>query len=200
VSSAAADDRLEPFRRKANQRRNRRLWLMPAFLVLGAVSGVVLGPVLAEHQGRPHRHLPWYVGVLAVVLTLVVVALEWLVIAWLHRRRHGKWLPEPIALLGADRPTRRRVRKAFRTGRLPDDPTDRALTVDAAQRIRRVRWVLVLWLVLIVSQLLVAIFDPRRPVRIFAAVFVVVYAVYGGVFWLAERRAARILEAGNIDG
>jgi hypothetical protein len=43
----ATDDLLEPFRRRANQRRNRRLWLMPAFLVLGAVSGVVLGPVVA---------------------------------------------------------------------------------------------------------------------------------------------------------
>jgi hypothetical protein len=134
-----------------------------------------------------------------VVLTLVLVALEWLVIAWLHRRRHGKWLPEPIALLGADRPTRRRVRKAFRTGRLPDDPTDRALTVDAAQRIRRLRWVLVLCLVIVVSQLLVAIFDPHRPVRIFAAVFVVLYGFNGVVFWLAERRAKRILEAGKTD-
>jgi hypothetical protein len=190
----ANDDLLEPFRRKAIQRRNRRLWLLPAFLLLGAVSGVVIGPLVAEHQGRPHRHLPWYVGVLAVVLTLLFVAVEWLAIAWIHRRRHGKWLPEPIALLGADRATRRRVRKAFRAGRLPDDPSDRALTVDAARRIRRLRWFLVLCLVIVVTQLLVAIFDPHRPVRIFAAVLVVLYAFYGLLFWWAERRAERILK------
>jgi hypothetical protein len=189
------DDLLEPFRRKATQRRNQRLWLIPVFLVLGAVSGIFIGPLLADHQSRPHRHLPWYVGVLAVVLTLAFAALEWFAIAWLRRRRHGSWLPEPVALLGADRPTRRRVRKALRTGRLPDDPSDRALAVDVARRLRRLRWVLVLWLVIVVSQLAVAIFDPHRPVRIFAAVFVVLYAFYGALFWIAERRASRILKA-----
>lgn len=188
-------DILEPFRRKAAQRRNRRLWLLPASLVLGAVSGVVVGPLVAQHEHRPHRHLPWYVSVLAVVVILVLAALEWLAIAYFHRRRHGQWLPEPIALLGADRTTRRRVRKAFRTARLPDDATDRALTVDAAQRIRRARWVLVLLVVILLSQLLVAIFDPRRPVRVFSAVLVVMYAFYLAMFWLAERRAKRVLEA-----
>jgi hypothetical protein len=191
----STDDLLEPFRRKATQRRNRRLWLLPVFLVLGAVSGVVLGPLLAAHEGRPHRHLPWYVGLLAVVFTLVFVALEWLAIAWLHRRRHGSWLPQPIALLGADRPTRRRVRKAFRTGRLPDDPSERALAVDAARRIRRLRWFPVLCLVVVVTQLLVAIFDPHRPVRIFAGFLVVLYLFYGALFWVAERRATRVLTA-----
>jgi MFS family permease len=188
------DDLLEPFRRKATRRRNQRLWLMPIFIVLGAVSGVVIGPLLAEHHGRPHRHLPWYVGVLAVAITLLIVALESLAIVWIHRHRHGQWLPEPIALLGADRSTRRRVRKAFRTGRLPDDPTERALTIDTAKRIRRVRWLLVLCVVVVVTQLLVAIFDPHRPIRLFAAVMVVLYAFYGVLFWLAEARAKRILE------
>lgn len=189
------DDLLAPFRRKARQRRNQRLWLMPMFLVLGAVSGVVLGPLLAEHEGRPHRHLPWYVGVLVVVLSLVFVALEALVIAWVHRRRHGSWVPEPIALLGADRPTRRRVRKAFRSGRLPDDATDRALTLDVARRLRRLRWVPVLCLVIVVTQLLVAIFDPHRPIQIFAALLVVLYAFYGVLFWVGGRWVARILRA-----
>ncbi len=191
----STEDLLEPFRRTANQRRNRRLWLMPIAVVLGAVSGAFVGPLVADHEHRPHRHLPWYVSVLAVVVILVLTVLEWLAIAYVHRRRHGQWLPEPIALLGADRRTRRRVRKAFRTARLPDDPTDRALTVDAARRIRRARWVLVLLLVVVVSQLLVAIFDPRRPVRVFSAVLVVVYAGYLGLFWLAERRAKRVLTA-----
>lgn len=193
------EDLLEPFRRKATQRRNRRVWLMPVFLLVGAVSGVVVGPLLAEHEGRPHRHLPWYVGVLAVVVTLLFAALELLVIAWVHRRRHGSWLPEPVALLGADRATRRRVRTAFRTGRLPTDPSDRALAVDGARRIRRARWLLVLWLVVVVTQLLVAILDPHRPVRIFAAVLVVLYAPYGVLLWLAERRAAAILAAAGED-
>jgi hypothetical protein len=186
-------DLLAPFRQLALRRRNRQLWLAPVGVLLGAVLAAVITPAIARHEGAPHRQLPWYASVAFVLGVLLFACLEWFVMAYVHRHRHGSWLPEPVALAGADRPTRRRVARAFRRGTVPDDPTDRALVLNLAERLRRFRWLEILALVVVVTQLLVAIFDPHRPVRILALIAAVLFGLEAVLIWLLVRRSRRIL-------
>ncbi len=159
------NDLLAGFRDQAHRRRNRLMWILPATLVVSGLIGVLTVQPLAEHFGAKHKNVPWGIKVAIFGGLILFVLLEWLVIGLVHRRRHGTWLPEPASVAGAKRPLRKRVAKAFRRGRLPDDPTERALTLNLADKVLRLRPIVYLLIAAAVLDVPVLIFDHRPMIR-----------------------------------
>jgi hypothetical protein len=141
--------------------------------------------------------VPWYVLVAILVGTLVIAALELGIMAWIHRRRRGTWLPELSGLAGAPRATRKRVARALRKGRLPEDPTERELALDWAEKVQRLRWVVWLLLAAVVFDVPGLLLQHREVGRIAVLVQLVCTALAIGMFSYYLRRAAKIRRLGS---
>jgi hypothetical protein len=188
----ATDDKVvAEYRARAERRRRIMLWSLLPLSVLAAGAGLLL----ARHEDHSHKRVPWYVLVALLVVVLLIAALELGIMAWIHRRRRGTWLPELSGLGGAPRAVRKRVNRATRHGRLPDDATERALAVDWAEKVQRLRWVI--WLMGAAVLLdIPGLFLQRREVGRIAVIvqlvcFLIAIALYG--YYL--RRAAKIRRA-----
>jgi hypothetical protein len=179
---------IEAYRQRA---RRRRRWMLWALLPLSVAAGAA-GLLLARHNDQSHRPVPWYVLVAILLAALLLGALELGLLAWVHRRRRGTWLPELPGLAGAPRSVRKRVSRAVRLGKLPDDPTERHLALDWAEKAQRLRWVI--WLLLGASVLDVPglLLQHREAARVAVLVQLVCFLISITVFGYYLRRAARI--------
>jgi hypothetical protein len=189
------NDLLAGFREQAHRRRNRLLWILPATLVVSGVIGVLTAQPLAEHFGARHKHVPWGVKVAIFGGLILFVLLEWLVMGLVHRHRHGAWLPEPALAVGAKRPLRKRVAKAFRRGRLPDDPTERALTLNLAERVLRLRPIVYLLIAAAVLDVPVLIFDHRPMIRFCFGLMGASLALSAGLYGFLVHRGRQVRRA-----
>ncbi len=116
---------------------------------------------------------------------------------WLQTRRRVSWLPGPGPLLGADRDTRRRVARALRGGHLPDREPDRALALDAAERMVAVRWVPIALFVLSALLAFNALLTSSTVLRWLFATNVVLLAGSGLLQLVMRRKARRLLATGR---
>jgi hypothetical protein len=187
------EDPLAGFRDAAHRRRNRLLLLLPVSVVVGGVLGAVTFAPLADHFHQQHKNVPWSFKALFVLGMLLFVGIEWAVIALVHRRRHGTWLPEPARLAGADRKTRKRVARLFRRGQLSDDPTERALAVDLAQKVMRLRHFPIPSAALAVLNFALIWFQPKPLLRIAFGTMAVGLAVLAALYGFLVYRGKQIL-------
>jgi hypothetical protein len=190
---------LSGFTERANRRYRRLLWILPVMTVVIATLVVLTAPWLDHRLGvHPRHHLPWWGKVLFVVGFVLVGAVEWLVIGLVRRRITGTWLPEPAKVLGADRPVRKRVGRALRTGRLPEDPTERALALNQAQRIRSIsRYVIPILVGGVAVQVPGLVLDPHRVVRIGLATIALGCLISLGGWLYLRHRANRLTVRGG---
>lgn len=165
---------------------------MAALFLAEIVVGGAVAMGLAAHFHHHRKPLPWWVPVAVIGGEVLLIAIEWAVIVTIHRRRHGTWLPEPAAVLGADKPVRKRVGKAFRKGRLPQDRVERALAVDLATKAMRLRWMVYVGIVIVVLAIPTIAFDHRTPTRVSTALTAVLWLMIVGLYALILRRARRI--------
>jgi hypothetical protein len=189
------NDLLAGFRDQAHRRRNRLLLIPLMTVVVSAAIGILTAQPLAEHFGTKHKHVP--VGIKIAIFGGVVlfVLLEWLVMGLVHRHRHGTWLPEPASVAGAKRPQRKRVAKAFRRGRLPDDPTDRALALNLADKVLRLRPIVYLLVIAAVLDVPVLVLDHRPMMRLSFGLMCGGLALSAGLYGFLIHRGSQVRRA-----
>jgi cytochrome bd-type quinol oxidase subunit 2 len=191
ASDDAIPDR-EQMRHAARRRTRRSWWLVAAM----AVAALILTPVgvLITHDG------PLTTGETIIVFVPVLVGiLGGVVAAWWLRRRQG----EPQLLAGADRGTRRAVWRAIRTGHPADARID-ALAREAADRTVRNSWMLVMYTILLVLQLVLLVSRIAAAegvgMTVLTGTAVACWAIALTVFAVARARSRRYLRAHPFPG
>jgi hypothetical protein len=173
--------------RRAAERQRRGLWIGAG----GTAAVVLVASVVAA--GVDHR---WDAGDVAITAGLAILMAAVIIgVGWLAGRRQP-----PAALLGADPGTRKAVRQALTDGRSDDARID-ALARDSAERSVRLRWLLVLYLIVVpieVVALVLAVAGHVSGFQLLTNVWILlVLAMSAALVAVARRRAQRYLAAGQ---
>ncbi len=179
----------DDLRRRARQRALAlRAWPLIA-LTLMAVGFTAISVV---RHGLEHW---WVIGIF--FLPVVVLGVMTVIIVRLQRRGH-RWFPQPVRLLGADRATRRRVRRMVRKGQLPTEEPDRALALEMVQATDRVRWARWSPLVALLALGVQAFTTENRWVRLAVIVYMVVLTPVVVLSWRIYARAHTLNQENTI--
>ena len=158
--------------------RTRRRLIATCVGIVAAMQVAVVALLVTVHRHR------FVAAVVVEAITFAIVGLVLVVVRW---PRLG--LGEPSVLLGVDRSTRRTVSKAVQRGKAVEDPQLASLAVDAAEQMRRRRWMVWLWLVVAVFQV-PALLDRRTSWgRGLGIVVIAVFLGNAGLWWWLTRRA-----------
>lgn len=177
------DDEL---RRKAQQ---RLLALRASSFIAVTLIAVGFAAVSVARHGLRH----WWVIVI-FFLPVAVLGVMTLIVVRLQRRGH-RWFPQPVRLLGADRTTRRRVRRIVRKGQLPAEEPDRGLALEMVRATDRVRWARWSMLLGLVTFGVEAISTDIRWVRIGAIAYLVFFIPVVVTTWRMYATVHRLNQA-----
>jgi MFS family permease len=168
--------------------RRRHLMIIATGLSAALLGGVAFGLFAVIHDDAS-----WWTVLLAL-LPIMVMAAAVLLLVRLQRRGH-RWFPQPSRLLGADRPTRRRVSRIVRRGQLPPDEPDRGLGLEMAQAVDRTRWNRWTMLFLAVIFAIEASTTNSHGLQIFMIVYLIVFVPVLAWNWRMYARVHTLVRA-----